>query len=150
MSDAIIGLIGVIVGAGIALVGTLITSKHVTKIELRKLSLSYLFEKRSLLQTFLNESEYEITGEMEEDQYPVTDEFKRIDKFIQSKRNYFLDNKTFENCRYELKIIENDKNSSPHEKLYSMRELNNKFNRLVDQELEKTERMIHKLSNLND
>lgn len=145
MSDAIFGFIGTIIGGLLAFCGTYLSLKHNVKLELRKLSLSHLIEKKVIIEQLIESCLFDVTGDMEQDQYNVIDEFKIIANFLRLKPHYFLDSDEFHNFLYQMVCIENERERSPLEILYEKREFNNSFNRFIRKELENTVRHINKL-----
>lgn len=148
MGEAIFGFIGTIIGGLLAFLGTYLSLKHNSKLELRKLSLSHLIEKKVLIEQLIESCLFDITGDMEQDQYNIINEFETIAKFLRLKPHYFLDSDEFHNSLYKMVCIENDRERSPLEILYEKREFNNSFNRFIRNELENTVRNINKLIEL--
>ena len=148
MGEAIFGFIGTIIGGLLAFLGTYFSSRYNSNLELRKLSLSHLIEKKILIEQLIERCFFNITGDMEQDQYNIINEFEIIAKFLRLKSHYFLDSDEFHNSLYQMVCIENDRERSPLEILYEKREFNNSFNRFIKKELEKTFRNINKLIEL--
>jgi len=148
MVEAIFGFIGTIIGGLLALLGTYFSSKHNSKLELRKLSLSHLIEKKILIEQLIESCLFDVTGDMEQDQDNVVAEFEIIAKFLRLKPHYFLDSDEFHNSLYQMVCIENDRDRSSLEIVYEKREFNNSFNRFIRKELENTVRNINKLIEL--
>ncbi|KAA6329284.1 hypothetical protein EZS27_021895 [termite gut metagenome] len=141
MSEGIAVLLGAVVGGGCSLVGTYFTLRFHSKIEIKKLNLSFLMEKRGLIERC---SSFDYSGNMEEDERNVIDEYKVISEFIYQKSHYFIESNEFQKLQNSLFSIENDNDYSPIERVYQENFFNGDFHKFIRKELESTMILISK------
>lgn len=88
MNDAILAFLGVLLGAGIALLGTVLTNRCNSKLEINKMKLSYLIEKRAFIESFLNnEYSFSLNGDMG-NIHNIEKEYTRLEKFLLAQEAY--------------------------------------------------------------
>lgn len=145
MSGGFAVLLGAVVGGGCSLVGTYFTLRFHSKIEIKKLSLSFLMEKKGLIESLIDRcSTFDYSGNMEEDEGNVIDEYKVILEFIYQKSHYFIKSDEFKKLQNSLFHIENDKEYSPMERVYQKSFFNRDFHKFIRKELEATMVQISK------
>lgn len=146
MNEGIYVLLGALIGGIVSLLATYLTLKHSTRIELKKLSLSFLIEKKNLLEKLINDcSSFEYTGNMEEDEGCVIDEYKIISEFVYQKSHYFIESKDFQKLQEYLVEISNDNYRSPFEIVHYKGFFNCDANKFFKKELENVMREINKI-----
>lgn len=145
MSEGVYALIGAVVGGGITLFGTYFTLQHSNRMELKKLTLSFLMEKRTMIERLIERcSIFEYSGNMEEDEGYVFDEYKIIADFIYQKSHYFIESSEFQKLQDSLFYIENNKEYSPMEMVYQKNFFNGDFHKFIRKELGATMTQISK------
>lgn len=145
MNEGIYVLLGAIIGCVSSLLGTYLTLRHSTKIELKKLSLSLLMEKKILIEGLINNcSSFEYNGNMEEDEGNVIDEYEVISAFMYQKSHYFIDSNEFQKLQKNLLEISNDKHSSPSDISYQKSFFNKDARKFFQNELENVMKDITK------
>jgi len=150
MEEAIFGIIGILVGGGITLLGTYLTLKQSTKMELRRLILANLIEKKRMIEHLFDICSFSYSGKMEEDQYNIAVDYKTISEFLYLKSHYFSDLDEFQKIETELNDIENDSHQGPQEIIYNQLDFNNKVHKFMKAELNKTmKRMNQQLEKYN-
>ena len=82
MSEAIFGFIGTIIGGLLALLGTYFSLRHNSKLELRKLSLSFLLQKKIMIEQLIEKYSFTDDGTMEEDYTEYLSAFDIITEFL--------------------------------------------------------------------
>lgn len=147
MNEAIWGFIGAVIGGICALLGTYITLRYSTKIELGKLTLSFLVEKKSIIEKLIGDYFYKVTGDIRQDELNIIKQYEIIRGFIELKSHFFIDSDEFHNLHYNFVCIDNDDSKNQLDILYEKREFNNNFNRFVKKELHNTVKGIFKMKN---
>lgn len=139
MSDAFSALFGAIVGGGCSLLGTYLTLRFYSKTEIKKLSLSFLMKKKSLMESLKDRcSVFNYSGNIEEDEGIVFDEYKVISEFIYKKSHYFTESEEFRKIQNSLSDIENTQGNSPSDQAYLENSFNIEFHTFIGKELEAT------------
>ena len=137
--------VGAIIGGSVSLLGTYLTLRQGAKMELKKLSLSFLMEKKTLIEGLINTcSSFEYNGNMEEDEGTVIDEYEVILAFMYKKSHYFVESNEFQKLQNNLSDIFNDKYHSTNEISYYKGYFNRDARKFFQNELESVMRDITK------
>ena len=142
LSEGFFTLIGFVAGGSLSLLGVYLTNRNSSKIEREKITLSLLLEKIKAIEKF-NERcpSFNYTGNIEEDEGDINDEYKFILEFVNQKSHYFFGSSDFQELD---NMIEHKDDYSPSDMTHLKYSYILVFHKFVRNELNAAMRKIEK------
>jgi len=131
MNEVISGLMGALFGV----ISTLLTLKHNTKIESRRLRLAILHEKKLMIECAFDTLSCRYTDNIEEEEIIINKEYNTICKFLFLKSHYFYELVEYQKIMKELSDINDDANYSTLQLTYFKKDFNIRIHNFLQAQL---------------